>query len=316
MKLVIQIPCLNEEKTLPDVLRDIPKKIPGIDSIEVIVIDDGCSDKTVAVAKAHGVHEFVHHAQRQGLAKSFRDGVNKALTLGADIIVNTDGDNQYPSARIADLVQPLLAGRADIVIADRQVTKIAHFSPLKKKLQRLGTRVLNMAAGTNVADAPSGFRAYSRSAAMRINVVTEFSYTMETVVQAGRKGLAIESMPIEVNAKTRESRLFNSNLEHIAKSGMAITRAFIMYRPYVMFVSLGLLLLVLGMVPFLRYLYFYFADHVHGLRHLQSLVIGSVLLIASFISFTLGIVADLIRINRILIEESLEQTKQIRFAKK
>jgi len=314
VKLVIQVPCLNEEQTLPAVLKDIPATIPGIDSIEVLVIDDGCSDDTVGVAKKMGVKHFVHHAQRQGLAKSFRDGAHYALGIGADILVNTDGDNQYPSARIADLVQPLIAGRADIVIADRQVAKIVHFSPLKKKLQHLGTRILNMAAGTDVPDAPSGFRAYSRYSLMRLNIVTEFSYTMETIIQAGRKGLAIESLPIEVNPKTRESRLFKSNWEHITKSGMAITRAFIMYRPYVLFASLGVFLLLCGLVPFFRYLYFVYADHLHGLRHLQSLIFGSVLLIASFISFTLGVVADLIRINRILIEENIEQARQTRFA--
>ncbi|HKU18161.1 MAG TPA: glycosyltransferase family 2 protein [Candidatus Saccharimonadales bacterium] len=313
MKLVIQIPCLNEEQTLPAVLREIPKKIKGVDSIEVVVIDDGCSDKTVEVAKAHGVRHIVHHSQKQGLARSFRDGLMASLALDADIIVNTDGDNQYPSTYIPALIAPILDKKADIVIGNRQTDTIDHFSPTKKRLQKLGTRVLNAAAGTNVPDAPSGFRAYSRDAAIRLNVVTNFSYAMETLIQAGRKGLAIGHVPIRVNPKTRESRLFRSTPSYLAKSGVAIGRAFVMYRPYVIFVSLGILLFVAGTIPFARFLYFFFADHVHGLRHIQSLLIGSVLLTASFISFTLGIVADLIRINRVLIEESLEQEKRLRF---
>ena len=314
MKVVVQIPCLNEERTLPEVLRTIPKKIPGVDEIVILIIDDGSTDKTIEVAKKFGVHEFVLRPHR-GLARSFQDGVNRALELGADIIVNTDGDNQYPQARIADLVQPIIAGQADIVIADRQVHKIEHFSLSKKVMQKIGTRVLNTAAGTKVADAPSGFRAYSREAAIRLNVITRFSYTMETIIQAGNKQLVIASIPVETNPKTRESRLFKNSWEHIRKSGSAIIRAYIMYKPYVVFMSLGALLLVLGLVPFARWLYFLHYDRAHGIRHIQSLLAGCVLLVASFISFTLGIVADLIRINRVLIEESLEHTKRMRFDK-
>jgi glycosyltransferase involved in cell wall biosynthesis len=313
MKLVIQIPCLNEAETLPLVLKTIPKKINGVDEITVLVIDDGCTDNTVEVARAHGVKHFVHHPQRQGLARSFRDALLKSLELGADIIVNTDGDNQYPQESIPELIKPILDGRADMVIADRQVQQIEHFSRNKKMLQRIGTRVLNAAAGTQVPDAPSGFRAYSRDAAMRLNVVTRFSYAMETLIQAGNKGLSIASVPITVNAKTRESRLFKSSGEHVLKSGVAITRAFVMYRPYVLFVSLGSILFVCGAIPFIRYLYFLIEDTGRG--HLQSLVLGSVLLIASFIAYTLGAVADLIRINRVLIEDSLEQSKRARYSK-
>lgn len=316
MKLVVQISCLNEEATLPLVLASIPKKIPGIDEIEVLVIDDGCTDKTVAVAKKHGVKQFVYHANNKGLASGFRDGLHRALELGADIIVHTDGDNQYPQERIGDLVQPILEGRADLVIADRQVQTIKHFSPAKKFFQALGTRVLNAAAGTKVPDAPSGFRAYSRDAAIRLNVVTRFSYAMETIIQAGNKGMAIVSVPIKTNPKTRESRLFKNSWEHMRKSGTAIVRAYIMYKPYVIFLSLGVVLFVLGLVPFARWLYFEHFDRVHGLRHIQSLLAGCVLLIISFTSFTLGIVADLIRINRVLIEENLEHAKHARFDKK
>ena len=308
MKLFIQIPCLNEEKTLSLVLKDIPKKIPGIDSIEILVINDGSTDDTVAVAKQYGVKHFVHHRGNQGLAKSFRDGLWYALEHGADIIVNTDGDNQYPGSSISDLVQPILEQRADLVIADRQIQSIADFSRGKKLLQRFGTWVLNQAGKTDVPDAPSGFRAYSREAALRLNVVTRFSYAMETLIQAGNKGIAIASIPITVNPKTRESRLFNSNAEHVIKSGVAILRAFVMYRPYTLFITLGWVVLLAGLIPFVRYMIF--ALDGDGRGHLQSLILGTVLLTAAFISFTLGVIADLIRINRTLIEDNLELSKR------
>lgn len=314
MKLVVQCSCLNEEKTIGTVLEEIPKKIAGIDEIDIVIVDDGSTDKTVEVAKKHGVKHFVMHPKKQGLGRGFKDAIDKSLEIGADIIVHTDGDNQYPGNRIPDLIAPILAGKADMVIADRQTQTIPHFSPIKKLLQRVGTWTLNKAAGTNVPDAPSGFRAYSREAAIRLNNVTTFSYAMETLIQAGNKQLAIASIPIVTNPKTRESRLFKSSWEHVAKSGAAILRAFLMYRPYAFFGTLGTALLVLGAVPFARYLYFVLAGEGGG--HIQSLVLGSVLLIASFIAFTLGVVADLIRINRILLEQSLEHQKHIRFGKK
>ena len=313
MKLFVQIPCLNEEATLPSVLEEIPRRIPGLDSIEVLIIDNGSTDRTVEVAKAHGVKHFVRHVGRRGLAQAFRDGLWYSLEHGADIIVNTDGDNQYPGAFIPDLVQPILDGMAEMVIADRQVQSIEHFSPAKKLMQRIGTQILNLAAGTDVPDAPSGFRAYSREAALKLNVVTRFSYAMETLIQAGSKNLAIATIPITVNPKTRESRLFKNNFEHILKSGIAILRAFIMYQPLVLFVSFGTLFLVLGMIPFGHFLWLAVTQksrYVYGTHHLQSLIIGSVLLITSFISYTLGIIADLIRINRSLTEDDLELTKR------
>lgn len=315
MKVVVQVPCLNEEQTLGLVLESIPKKIKGVDSIEVLIIDDGSTDKTIDVAKSYGVKHFVVHPQRKGLARSFHDGANKALEMGADILVNTDGDNQYPQERIADLVQPIINGEADIVIADRQVAKIKHFSPAKKLLQKFGTKVLNFAAGTKVNDAPSGFRAYSRDSLMQLNVVTRFSYTMETIIQAGNKNLSVVSVPVVTNAKTRESRLFKNNWEHIRKSGSAITRAFIMYKPYVVFMSLALFLGILGAVPFGRYVYFFIFRHAESAGHVQSLVVGSVLLVGAFVSMAMGVIADLIRINRVLIEDNLEQTKHARFDK-
>jgi glycosyltransferase involved in cell wall biosynthesis len=311
MKLVVQIPCLNEEATLPLVLRSIPRRIPGIDEIIVLVIDDGSADKTIEVAKAHGVKHFVRHAGNQGLGRSFHDGVLKALELGADIVVNTDGDNQYPQDRIDDLVQPIIHGKADIVIADRQTHKISHFSPLKKLLQRFGSAVVNKAAGTSLPDAASGFRAYSRESLMRLNTITRFSYCTETIIQAGYKRMKIVSIPVETNPKLRESRLFNSTWEHIFKSGMTIVRAYIMYKPYMVFTSLGGILFLAGLIPFARFIYFSVNDEGSG--HIQSLLVGSLLMIAAFLCVVLNIIADLIRINRVLTEDNLEQTKRLRF---
>src|SRR3989338_7198955 len=254
MKVIVQVPCLNEEKTLPLVLKSIPKKIASVDEVVVLIIDDGSTDKTVEVAKNLGVKHFVIHPGKQGLARSFRDGVNYALELGADIVVNTDGDNQYPQERIPDLVKPIIEGEADIVIADRQTAKIAHFSPAKKILQRFGSYVVNKAGGTNMPDAASGFRAYSKKSLLRLNIVTTFSYCMETIIQAGNKRLAIVSVPVTTNPKTRESRLFKSTWQHVKKSGSAIIRAYIMYRPWAVFGSLAILLLVAGLVPFVSYI--------------------------------------------------------------
>lgn len=313
MKLVIQIPCLNEEATLPLVLKSIPKSIEAIDEITILVIDDGSTDKTVAIAKKHGVEEFVSHPQNMGLARSFQDGIARALELGADIVVNTDGDNQYPQQEIPNLIKPLIEGRADIAIADRQTATIEHFSGFKKFLQKLGSDTVNWAAGTNLPDAASGFRAYSRASLMRLNTTTRFSYAMETIIQAGNKGMSIASVPITTNPKTRESRLFKSTFEHVRKSGAAIARAYVMYRPYVIFASLGILLLIAGLIPFVRYLILLLQDHTTP--HLQSLILGTVLLTGSFVCFVLGIVADLTRTNRILLEDTLEHLKELRFKK-
>lgn len=315
MKLVVMIPCLNEEETLPLVLESIPKKIKGIDEIEVLIIDDGSTDKTVEVAKKHGVKQFVNHTKTQKLARSFKDGLNRSLELGADVIVLTDGDNQYPQARIPDLIQPILDGKADTVIADRDTQNIEHLSPMHKFLQRVGTGVLNLAAGTSIPDAASGFRAYSRKAAMQLNPLAKYSFATETTIQAAQKHQAIAVISIKTNPKLRESRNFKSLGQHVRRSGVTITRAFIMYNPYSVFLSLGFLLLILGLIPFANFFYLYFTERtsiVFGPHHLQGLIIGSVLLIASFISFTLGIIADLVRINRQLLEDILEQTKRSR----
>lgn len=307
MRVFVQIPCYNEEKTLPLVLKSIPKKIPGVE-LEILVIDDGSEDKTIEVAQKHGVKHFVKHAGRMGLARAFHDGTMYALEHGADIVVNTDGDNQYPQGRIADLIQPIIDGKADIVIADRQTQNIAHFSPFKKLLQRFGSYIVSRAAGTTLPDAASGFRAYSRTALLRLNIITQFSYTMETIIQAGNKRLAITSIPVVTNPKTRESRLFKSTREHVYKSGSAIIRAYIMYKPYVIFGWLGSLLFLIGLIPFARFFYFEF-EHGTARGHIQSLIVGSLLMTSAFLCLVLNIIADLIRTNRILIEENLEHTK-------
>jgi glycosyltransferase involved in cell wall biosynthesis len=312
MKVIVQIPCLNEAETLPLVMKDMPRKIPGVDVLEFLIIDDGCTDDTVAIAKKLGVHHVVTHARNMGLARSFRDGTDRALELGADIVVNTDGDNQYPQNRIPDLIQPILDGKAEIVIADRQTSKIAHFSPGKKLLQRFGSWVVNKAAGTNIPDAPSGFRAYSKSALLRLNIVTSFSYCMETTIQAGNKHIPMVSIPVTTNPKTRESRLFKSNWEHVFKSMSAIIRAYIMYRPYVVVGTVGTILATAGIIPFVRYAIFLAIDHHPG-EHLQSLIVGSVILMGAFLCLVLSVIADLTRTNRVLQEETLEQLRAIRY---
>lgn len=311
MKLFIQVPCLNEEETLPLVLESIPTKIDGIDEIHVLIINDGSTDRTVEVAKSYGVEHFVHHTRNMGLARSFRDGVEYALAHGADIVVNTDGDNQYPQERIGDLVQPILEGRADIVIGDRQTQTIAHFSPLKKLMQRFGSWVVNRAAKTELPDAASGFRAYSRYSLYRLNIVTTFSYCMETIIQAGNKRIAIASVPIETNAKTRESRLFNNMFEHMLRSGQAIMRSYVMYRPWSVFRLITLLFLVLGLTPYVRYLILTIQGDQGN--HIQSLVLGGALLVGGALSLALGILSDLAKSNRILLEDQLERSRELQY---
>jgi glycosyltransferase involved in cell wall biosynthesis len=308
---VVQVPCLNEEETLPAVLSTIPKSIPGIDEILILIIDDGSTDRTIQVAQEHGVTHFVRHARNRGLGRSFHDGVQRALELGADIVVNTDGDNQYPQERITDLVQPIIAGTADVVIADRQVHLVEHFSGPKIVLQKLGSRIVNKAAGTDLPDAASGFRAYSRDSLMLLNTITRFSYCMETIIQAGNKKLAIASVPVRTNPKTRESRLFKSTYQHVLMSAGAIVRAYIMYKPYVIFSAFAVLFGVLGLLPFVRYAILQVGGDTGG--HLQSLLVGTVLLVMSFMSVIVGIVGDLLRTNRALIEDTLEHTKKMRF---
>jgi len=311
MKVFVQVPCLNEEATLPLVLKSIPKKIKNVDSIEILIIDDGSTDKTIEIAKKHGVTHFVKHTRNMGLARSFRDGIDYALKHGADIVVNTDGDNQYPQERIADLVQPIIAHEADIVIADRQTSKIAHFSPFKKAMQRFGSWVVNKAGGTDLPDAASGFRAYSRGSLYKLNVVTQFSYCMETIIQAGNKRLKIVSVPVTTNKKTRESRLFKNIGQHMMKSGQAIMRSYIMFRPYVVFVTIGTIFLVAGLIPFIRFAVLVIMKDSGS--HIQSLIFGTAMLVAALLSFALVVISDLLRTNRILLEDQLERIKEIQY---
>jgi glycosyltransferase involved in cell wall biosynthesis len=314
MKVFVQIPCYNEEATLPLVLETIPKKIKNVDTVEVLIIDDGSTDKTIEVAKKYGVKHFVKHTRNMGLAQSFRDGIDYALKHDADIVVNTDGDNQYPQQRIADLVQPIIEQKADIVIGDRQTSKIAHFSPFKKIMQRFGSWVVNKAAGTSLPDAASGFRAYSRKSLYRLNVVTQFSYCMETIIQAGNKRLKIASITIATNKKTRESRLFKNIGQHMVKSAQAIIRSYIMFRPYIVFVTLGVIFLITGLIPFVRYGILLIIGE-NG-NHIQSLIFGAAMLVAALLSFALVVISDLLRTNRILLEDQLERIKEIQYHKK
>ena len=307
MKLVVQIPCLNEEATLATVLESIPSTIDGIDHIETVVIDDGSTDRTAQIAREHGAH-VIHHARTMGLAQSFRDGVDYALSQGADIVVNTDGDNQYPQSVIGALVAPIVAGRAEIVIGDRQTHTIPHFSPFKKVMQRFGSWVVNRAAGTTLPDAASGFRAYSRYSLYRLNIVTRFSYTMETIIQAGNKRLAIESVAITTNPKTRESRLFKNSGQHMFHSAKAIVRSYIMFRPWVVFASLAGVLGVVGLAPFVRFAILRALGNDGN--HIQSLIFGATMLMAASLALALGILSDLLRTNRILHEHALERLKE------
>jgi len=313
MKVFVQIPCYNEEETLPLVLKSIPKKIKGVDELEILIIDDGSTDKTIEVAKKHGVKHFVLHRGNMGLAQSFKDGVSYALKNGADIVVNTDGDNQYPQERITDLVQPIIKGEAEIVIADRQTSKIAHFSPFKKIMQRFGSWVVNQAAGTDLPDAASGFRAYSRKALYRLNVVTQFSYCMETIIQAGNKRLKIASIEVVTNKKTRESRLFKNIGQHMMKSAQAIMRSYIMFKPHVIFAVIGFAFLAAGLIPFVRFVFFALQGQSDG--HIQSLIFGSSMLVGALLSFALIVISDLLRTNRILLEDQLERIKEIQYKK-
>lgn len=309
MKLIVQIPCYNEEETLPATFNDIPKQIDGVDEVEILIIDDGSTDKTIEVAKALGVHHIVINKNNRGLARTFRTGLNECLKLGADIIVNTDGDNQYAGWDIPKLIQPILDGKADVVVGDRNTAKVAHFSAFKKFLQRLGSYVVKTLSGVQVPDAVSGFRAYSRDAALQLNIVSPFSYTIEALIQAGKKHMAVTSVPVETNAKTRESRLFSSIPKFIERQLTTIVRMYAMYQPLKVFFFIGLGLSILGAVPIIRFLYFYFTGDGEG--HLQSLVLGGVFIILGFISFLIALLADLMNFNRQLIEQTLEKVRRI-----
>lgn len=309
MKLIIQVPCFNEEKTLPLVLSSIPKKIPGISKVETLVIDDGSTDKTVQVAQKLGVNHIIKHRGNQGLSASFADGINESLKLGADIIVNTDADNQYPQEDIPKLIKPILEGRAEIVIANRQTSKIKHFSTPKKLFQWFGSAVVRRFSKTDVPDAVSGFRAYSREAALHINIVTDFSYVIETIIQARQKRLAIASIDVETNPPTRQSRLFKSPLQHVRRSAGAILRVYTMYNPLKVFLTIGGGMFLVGFILGTRFLYLYLTEGAAG--HVQSLILSSILLLGGFQVVMTGLVADLISINRRLQEGTLKRVKTL-----
>ena len=310
MKLIVQIPCYNEENTLPQTLADIPRVIPGIDLVEILIVDDGSTDRTVAVAREHGVEHIIRNKRNLGLARTFRYGLDACLHAGADIIVNTDGDNQYAGWDIPKLVAPILAGEAEIVIGDRQTADVMHFSASKKLLQSLGSRIVRGLSGIDVPDAVSGFRAISREAAFRINIVSSFSYTTEMVIQAGKKHMTVASVPVETNPKkTRESRLFTSIPRFIERSATTMLRMYAMYQPLRVFFLIGGLLGLLGAIPIVRFLYFYAIGS--GAGHLQSLILGGVLVVLGFIALMIGLVADLISFNRHLIETTLEKVRRI-----
>lgn len=313
MKLIVQIPCFNEELTLPQTIADIPRHIEGIDEIEILIIDDGSTDRTVEVARNLGISHIVRNKKNMGLARTFRRGLEACLRAGADIIVNTDGDNQYSGADIKKLVGPIIDGSADIVIGDRQTSKIAHFSRGKKFMQWLGSGVVRKLAGVWVPDAVSGFRAFSREAAIRTNIVSPFSYTIETVIQAGKKDMAVTSVPVATNPKTRESRLFKSIPAFVQRQVSTIVRMYAMYQPLKVFFYIGTFLSIAGLLPILRFLYFYAIGEGGG--HLQSLVLGGVLLLMGFITYLAGLVADLISFNRQLLEMTLEKVKRMELAK-
>jgi glycosyltransferase involved in cell wall biosynthesis len=309
MKLIIQIPCFNEEHHLPQTWHDLPKALPGIDELEVLVVDDGSQDRTMEVAQALGVQHILPMRAHVGLARTFQAGLDEALRLGADIIVNTDADNQYRGEDIMRLIQPVLAGRADIVVGDRGVAHVAHFSPLKRMLQRIGSRVVQLAAGIRVPDAASGFRAYSREAALRLNVLSDFSYTLETLIQAGMLKIPIEFVPITTNRQTRKSRLVKSIPHYLMNSGITIIRAYTMYRPLRTFVSIGLVFLSVGLLLGLRFLYFFLFGAASG--HVQSLILAAILMIVGVQTCLIGLAADLIGFNRRLHERELYRLKRI-----
>lgn len=312
MKLIIQIPCYNEEETLHIALNDLPKHIDGIDEIEYLIINDGSKDKTVEVAKKWGVNYVVNFKRNKGLAYGFMAGLDACLRNGADIIVNTDADNQYVAEDIEKLVRPILEGKTDIVVGERPIDATEHFSPLKKKLQHLGSWVVRVASKTDIPDAPSGFRAYSREAALHLNVINEYTYTLETIVQAGRSKIAMTSVPIRTNPELRKSRLFNSMFGYIKKSMVTILRAFIMYKPMKFFSVIGGVLFLLGAALGVRFLIYFFGGDGDG--HVQSLILCSTLMLLGFQTMIVGLQADLISANRKLLEDVQYRVRKLDYA--
>jgi glycosyltransferase involved in cell wall biosynthesis len=309
VKLIIQIPCLNEEEALPVTLADLPRSVPGFDAVEWLVIDDGSSDRTIEVARANGVDHIVRLTNNKGLAQAFQAGLDASLKLGADVIVNTDADNQYNAADIPKLVAPITRGNADLVIGDREVMSIEHFSGIKKLLQRLGSWVVRQASDTTVPDTTSGFRAYNREAALQVQVVSSFTYTLETVIQAGKMLVAIDHVPIRTNPKMRESRLFGSTGSYVRTNAAAIFRIYSQYEPLRVFLAAAAVVGLAGLIVWGRFVVLFIGGHGQG--HVQSVVLGSMLFVVAVQLAALGVIGDLLRANRVLIQRTMERTRRI-----
>jgi glycosyltransferase involved in cell wall biosynthesis len=310
MKLIIQIPCYDEEQTLPATLADLPREIAGIERVEWLVIDDGSSDRTVEVARAAGVDHVVRLTNNKGLAAAFQAGLDACLKLGADIIVNTDADNQYSGHDVPKLVAPILAGEADMVIGDRKTDQIEHFSPFKKRLQRWGSAVVRRASSTSVPDTTSGFRAYNREAALQMQVVSKFTYTLESIIQAGKMLVAVEHVPIRTNPKTRESRLFPSTGAYVRRNAVSIFRIYALYEPLRVFLVAAAFFALIGAVIWARFLYFFFFSDEPG-QHIQSLILGSTLFIVAVQLAALGVVGDILAGSRLLQQRLLERVRRV-----
>ncbi|MEI7692189.1 MAG: glycosyltransferase family 2 protein [Actinomycetes bacterium] len=309
MKLIIQIPCLNEEATLPATLADLPREVDGIDDVEWLVIDDGSTDATVEVARANGVNHIVRLTNNRGLAAGFQAGLDACLKLGADVIVNTDADNQYYGADIARLVEPIVDGRADMVVGDRQTDTIEHFSPVKKRLQKLGSWVVRQASETDVPDTTSGFRAYNREAALQMAVVSRFTYTLETIIQAGKLLVAVEDVPVRTNPKTRESRLFPSTWSYVRRNSVSIFRIYAQYEPMRVFFTAAVVLAVAALIPFT--LFFINWVEGDGAGHVQSLIFGTVLFNAAVVLGALAVIGDLMHAQRIMSQRIFERVRRV-----
>ena len=309
MKLIIQIPCFNEEAVLAETLADLPREVAGVDEVEWLVIDDGSSDRTIEVARTSGVSHIVRLTNNKGLAAAFQAGLDASLKLGADIIVNTDADNQYQGADIPKLVAPILAGEADMVIGDRETDRIEHFSPLKKRLQRWGSAVVRRASDTNVPDTTSGFRAYNREAALQMSAVSKFTYTLETIIQAGKQTVAIDHVPIRTNPKTRESRLFPSMWAYVRRNTASIFRIYALYEPLRVFMAAAIVTALVGAVIWARFLWFFFSGEGGG--HIQSLILGSTLFIVAVQFAALGVLGDILAGSRVIQQRILERVRRV-----
>ena len=313
MKLIVQIPCLNEEQTLPATIADLPREVDGFDVVELLVVDDGSTDRTVDVARELGVDHIVRLTNNKGLAAGFQAGLDACLKLGADVVVNTDADNQYSGADVAKLVAPILAGEADMVVGDRQVGSIDHFSGSKKGLQRLGSWVVRRVSGTEITDATSGFRAYNREAALQLAVVDNFTYTLESLIQAGKMLVAVDEVAIGTNPQTRESRLFSSTGGYVRRNGLAILRIYARYEPLRVFTTAGAIVLVLALAAWLPFLLdWIFSGDSSG--HIQSLILGAVLFIAAIQLFALGVIGDLLASQRVMTQRVFERVRRVELA--